>query len=141
MINVFVIDDHPIMVEGLSEAFKDKKDGINIAGFAYSAKQALKKLRNTPADAIILDLAMPGVSGVELCTAIKSLFPEKKIVVLTGESDILMLKNVWINGADAILSKYCGKYEIKNTIEQVLENRRIIDKDIRHYFEEAMQNN
>ena len=141
MIDVFVIDDHPIMVEGLTEAFKDKKDGINIVGYSYSSKQAIKKLRNSTARAIILDLAMPGVSGVELCTAIRSLFPEKKIVVLTGSSDFMMLKNVWINGADAILSKYCGKFEIKDTIEKVFENQRIIDKDIKGYFEEAMKKN
>ena len=141
MIDVFVIDDHPIMVEGISEAFKDKTDGINIVGYAYTGKQAMKELRTSSAQAVILDLAMPGISGVELCTSIKSLFPDKKVVILTGESDIVMLKNVWINGADAILSKYCGKYEIKNTIEKVLENKRIIDKDIKHYFEEAINNN
>jgi len=141
MIDVFVIDDHPIMVQGISEAFEDKKDGINIVGYAYSGHQAMKKLRNSTAHAIILDLAMPGISGVELCTAIKSLFPEKKIIVLTGENDIMMLKNVWINGADAILSKYCGKYEIKNTIEKVINNKRIIDKDIKRFFEEAVKQN
>ncbi len=141
MINVFVIDDHPIMVQGISEAFEDKKDGINIVGYAYSSKQAMKELRDSSADAILLDLAMPGISGVELCTAIKSLFPEKKIIVLTGENDIMMLKNVWINGADAILSKYCGKFEIKDTIEKVLDNKRIIDKDIKKYFEEAVTQN
>lgn len=141
MIDVFIIDDHPIMVKGLTEAFKDKKDGINIVGYSYSAKQAIKKLRNSTASTVILDLALPGVSGVELCTAIKTLFPEKKIVVLTGSNDFLMLKNVWINGADAILSKYCGKFEIKDTIEKVFENQRIIDNDIKRYLEESMKKN
>lgn len=140
MIDVFVIDDHPIMVDGLVEAFKDKKDNINIVDHAFTGKKALEQMRNTKAQVVILDLAMPGMNGVEVCTIIKQLYPEKKVIVLTGESNVSLLKDVWISGADAILSKYCGKFEIVDTINKVLENKRIIDKDIKHFFEQAMKN-
>jgi DNA-binding NarL/FixJ family response regulator len=130
MTNIFVIDDHPLLINGIVAAFKDKQDKIKIVGTAVSAAEALEKLKRSSAKVILLDLLMPGMSGAELCTVIKRDYPGIKIIAYTGETDKALLYSAWVNGADAILSKYCGKQEITETIASVLDGNKIIGKAI-----------
>ncbi len=135
MINVFVIDDHPVFINGIQAIFIDGKDKIKVTGMANSADEALPKLRRSYAKIVLLDLVMPGLSGVELCAVIKTQFPDKKVIVLTGELNPTILYNTWINKADAILMKYCGKDEMVQTIHAVLDGRRVIGNDVPEFYE------
>ncbi len=130
MINIFVIDDHPVIIDGLKSVFSDGKDKIKISGSATSAKKALSKLKRSSAKIVLLDLVMPETSGVEFCLVIKSMFPEKKIIAFTGEMNPSILYNTWNNGADAILMKYCHKDELVTTIHRVLAGCRIIGSKV-----------
>ncbi len=130
MIDVIVVDDHPIMVAGIVEVFKGGEDGINISGVAYSAKEALKLLKKGTADVMIVDLGMPGLNGAELCLALKNMFPGMKIIIFDGENDVLMLKSAWLNGADAIISKYSNKEDLIKAIRKVVNEERYVDKNV-----------
>jgi DNA-binding NarL/FixJ family response regulator len=125
MINVFIIDDHPILIDGIKTIFANKKDNIKISGSATSAVEAKRKLKKSLAKIVLLDLVMPETNGVELCAWIKSNFPEKKVIAFTAETNKALLLNVLKNGADAILIKSCGKQEIIDTIQNVLNGQRI----------------
>lgn len=134
MTDIFIIDDHPLLIDGVISAFKYKKDQVNVVGKAYSASEALEKLKTSTAKVILLDLLMPELSGVEFCLIIKREFPDKKIIALTGETDPALLYNAWINGVDAILMKHCGKKEIKDTIRKVLDDNKIIGNNVPPFF-------
>ena len=126
MINVFVIDDHPMFIDGLKSVFSSSKDGIEISGSANSADEALPLLKRSRAKIVLLDLKMPGTPGDEFCLVLKKKFPDKKVIVLTGETDRTLLYNTWNNKADALLIKHCGKLELINTINSVLKGSRIL---------------
>jgi len=126
MINVFVIDDHPMFIDGLKSVFSSSKDGIKISGSANSADEALPLLKRSRAKIVLLDLKMPGTPGDEFCLVLKKKFPDKKVIVLTGETDRTLLYNTWNNKADALLIKHCGKLELINTINSVLKGSRIL---------------
>ncbi|MFK5854493.1 MAG: response regulator transcription factor [Bacteroidota bacterium] len=126
MTNIFVIDDHPVVIDGIKAVFNNGPDKIKVTGSANSAEEALPLLKRFKGKVILLDLLMPGKTGVEFCIEIKTLFPDKKVIILTGELDMVLLQNAWLNRADAILMKYCGKKELVDTIHAVLEGRRII---------------
>lgn len=130
MTSIFVIDDHPVIIDGLKAVFNNGPDKIKISGSANSAEEAIPLLKRFKGKVILLDLVMPGKSGVEFCIEIKTLFPKKKVIILTGELDLILLNNAWINLADAILMKYCGKNELVETIHGVLEGRRIIGSKV-----------
>ncbi len=136
MTKVFVIDDHPVFVDGIKAIFKDSVEDIVISDWAYSVKEALPKLRNSDAEIVLLDLVMPDFSGVEFCLVIKNQFPEKKVVALTGSLNTTILYNTWVNRADAILMKYCGKSELVSTIKGVLSGRRIIGNQVPEFYDE-----
>lgn len=136
MINVFVIDDHPVFIDGIRSIFNSREDRIKISGWAYSAKEALPKLKRSKAHVVLLDLVMPEFSGVEFCLLIKKQFPEKKVIALTGELNTNLLYTTWLNMADAILMKYCGKEELVETIYAVLAGRRVLGKDVPEFYEQ-----
>lgn len=130
MINIFVIDDHPLFIAGISSLFESGIEKIKVTGSANSAKEALPKLRKSQAKIILLDLILPDMRGVEFALILKKEFPEKKIIVLTGEQSPAILFNAWANDVDAILMKYCGRTELVETIHDVLAGRRILGKDV-----------
>lgn len=130
MINIFVIDDHQIVIDGIRSNFADGKDKIKISGTANSAKEALPKLKRSKAKVVLLDLLMPEYSGIEFCSVIKNLFPDKKVIALTGETNPTLLYNVWSNQVDAIILKSCGKEELVETINSVLEGNRSVGSGV-----------
>lgn len=130
MINIFVIDDHQMIIDGIHTYFDDGIDRIKISGSANSAKEALPKLKRTSAKVILLDLIMPDYSGIEFCTVIKNLFPDRKVIALTGETNPTLLYNAWSNKFDAIILKTCGKQELIETIHNVLEGNRNVGKGV-----------
>lgn len=138
MTNIFVIDDHPVVIDGLKSLFLEDKH-YNISGSATTAKEALQKLKRTSATVIFLDLIMPEITGAELSIIIKSNFPDKKIIVLTGELDPSVLYNAWMTNVDAILMKYSDKKEIVDTIYSVMQGRRVIGKGVPEFYKEISQ--
>ncbi len=140
MINVFVIDDHPLFIDGLKSVFSNNKDGIKISGSANSADEALPLLKRSMAKIVLLDLKMPGTSGDEFCLVLKSKFPDKKVIALTGETDTTLLYNTWNNMADAILIKHCGKQELVNVITSVLSGKRILGTNVPEFHNQRSIN-
>ncbi len=134
MTNIFVIDDHPVFIDGIKSVFNDGGDEIKVTGWANSAKEALPKLKRSQAKVILLDLIMPEITGVEFCLDIKNHFPDKKVIALTGELNPTVLLNVWNNKADAILMKYCRKKELVDTIRGVLSGQRIIGTKVPEFL-------
>ncbi len=134
MINIFILDDHPIYIKGIKAALQPDKKIVKVIGSATSAPEAMQKLTESPVDVILLDLIMPEIDGIECAHMIKKQYPGMKIVILTGENDTQLLYNAWIAGVDAILTKYCGKGEIIATIKSVIEGNRIIGKKLPDFF-------
>jgi len=130
MINIFIIDDHPVVIDGLRKIFADGKDKIKVSGSANSAKEALPKLKRSHAKVVLLDLIMPEISGIEFCAVIKTKFPDKKVIVLTGDLNPTLLQNAWNNHADSILIKTCGKQELVKTINAVLNGQSIVGEGV-----------
>jgi len=125
MVNVFIVDDHPMLIDGVKSVFAKNKDEIKIVGTATSAVNAMKKLKQSNANVVLLDLVMPGMSGVELCAWISNNLVELKIIAFTAETNKALLLNALKNGANAILLKHCGKQEIVDTIYSVLKGNKI----------------
>lgn len=134
-IELFIIDDHPGYIQGISSFFNKKSDNVFIGGSAKSIDEAREKLNDSFAEIILLDLVLPGENGAEYCLELKRDHRDKKVIVLTGELDESLLNSVWLNGADAILSKTSGKKQMLKTVHSVLNNNRVIGPNIPPFFE------
>ena len=74
MIRVFIVDDHPIVIEGIHSLLQNEK-GIEWAGHAMNAASCLGFFVNNCADIVLMDISMPGMDGVELCAVMKEKYP------------------------------------------------------------------
>ncbi len=141
MINIFIIDDHPVFIDGIKSIFYSGDDKIKVSGSANSAKEAFPKLKRSRARVVLLDLIMPEISGIEFSLVIKNNFPKKKVIALTGELDPTTLYNAWMNKVDAILMKYCGKDELVDAIHSVLSGNRVIGNNVPEFYNQIRNEN
>lgn len=82
MIRVFIVDDHEIIRQGLKMILKEASDLV-VVGEAQDGIEALRKIKNTDCDVMLLDMNMPGRSGIDLLADIKALKPKMHILVLS----------------------------------------------------------
>lgn len=82
MTKVVICDDHKIVREGLKQII-NVFDDFNVVGEAESGEALFQKLRNTEADVVILDVSLPGRSGLEVLKQLKALYPSLNVLVLS----------------------------------------------------------
>lgn len=87
MYKVVIIDDEPIIVEGLSKGIDWEQAGCRVVGRAYSGEEGLKLIREEEPDIVFSDIRMPYMDGLTMIAAVKSEFPDTQIAILTGYRD------------------------------------------------------
>src|SRR5687767_5624858 len=83
---ILLVDDDPALLEALSEALTLRMDGLGVET-ADSAKSALQRIGDTDHDAIVVDIKMPGMDGLELLAEIKKRQPQTPVLLITGHGD------------------------------------------------------
>jgi len=117
---IFIADDHVLVREGL-KLIISKKPGFEIAGEAGDGLQLLTLLKRSPApDAVILDISMPKLRGIEAIHEIKYIHPETRVLVLTMHKDEDFLCQAFIAGADGYLLKEDVTEELFDALGEVL---------------------
>ncbi|NLO89986.1 MAG: response regulator transcription factor [Clostridia bacterium] len=86
VIRVFVVDDHPLVREGITKIL-GLEESFQIVGEADSGGEALRLIVENRPDIILLDLKLPDMTGIEVCREIKKLYPEGKVIALTIYDD------------------------------------------------------
>ena len=87
MYRVVIVDDEPIIVEGISRLVPWKKYECSVCACAYSGKEGLEVVRREKPDMIFSDISMPGLDGLKMIAGLKSEFPDMQISILTGFRD------------------------------------------------------
>lgn len=87
MIKVVIIDDEPIIVEGLTKGIEWSKWGCQVVGTAYDGEEGLSVIKSEKPDIIFTDISMPKMDGLLMIAALKSEFPNMQISILTGFRD------------------------------------------------------
>lgn len=104
MIRLLMADDHGIMREGLKQLFNNVDD-IVVAGEAVNGPQVLAALRKESFDLLLLDMSMPGISGIQLIEQIRLLRPTLPILVLSMHDEPQIVKRALNAGAGGYISK------------------------------------
>lgn len=86
MIRVMVVDDHPVVRMGL-KALLELYDNFTVVGEAESGEEAVMLARREKPAVVIMDIRLPGMSGIEACREIRAEFPEIKVIMLTSFAD------------------------------------------------------
>ena len=117
-IRLVIVDDHPIVRVGLT-ALLGLQDDIEIAGTAEGGREAIQLLKESPVDVILVDLRMPGFSGIQTLEGIKTVAPDTRSIVLSSfECDEEIYAAVKA-GAQGYLHKEASAQEIVCAIRSV----------------------
>lgn len=120
MIRVFIVDDHPVVIEGIHSLLQNEK-GIEWAGQAMNAQSCLGFFVNNTADVVLMDISMPGMEGVELCAVIKEKYPGIMVLGLSTFNQGLYIKKMMENGASGYILKNSSREELITAIHTVYE--------------------
>ncbi len=129
MIRVFIVDDHEIIRQGLKMILKEAPD-LTVVGEAADGNEALKKLRTAECDVLVLDMNMPGKSGIELLTEIKALRPKLHILVLTIHPEDRFALKTLKAGASGYLCKDTALEELEVAIRNIYNKGRYISNTL-----------
>src|SRR5580698_6023720 len=85
---VFLVEDHPVYAEGLVEILKTEP-GLTVCGHATSAEEALRVIPRVKPDLALIDITLPGMSGLELIKRLRAQFTEMKLLVISMREEQL----------------------------------------------------
>lgn len=125
MINVLIVDDHPIVREGLSKIVQLEKD-IVVSGLAKDACEAIKLMATKKIDVVLLDISMPGISGLDIIKDLKSLQSTAKIVMLTMYPEERFAIRALKAGATGYLTKETAPDELIKAVRVVYSGHKYI---------------
>ncbi|HMK22806.1 MAG TPA: response regulator transcription factor [Terriglobales bacterium] len=117
-IRVLVVDDHPLIREGIGALIVNQKD-VQLVGVAANGLQAVEAFRAHQPDVTLMDLQMPDMNGVDAILAIRSEFPKARIIALTTYTGDVLAQRALKAGAQAYLLKNDERKNLLNAIRAV----------------------
>lgn len=129
MIRVFIVDDHEIIRQGLKMILKEAADLV-VVGEAQDGIEALRKIKNTDCDVMLLDMNMPGRSGIDLLADIKALKPKMHILVLSIHPEDKFALRTLKAGASGYLCKDTALEELVVAIRKIHSKGRYISNTL-----------
>lgn len=124
-IKIGIVDDHGIVRSGLKQFFEDESD-LEVVGEAAGGRAAIDLVRTTEMDVLLLDISMPGQSGIDAMAMIRAKAPDVAIIILSGYPEEHYAVNLIRQGASAYLNKQEDPSEIVKAIRTVAQGRRYI---------------
>jgi DNA-binding NarL/FixJ family response regulator len=128
-IRILVVDDHPVFREGVAAIIDGEADMV-LAGEARDGAEAIVRFRDLRPDVTLMDLQMPGMSGVEAIKAIRAEHPDARIVVLTTYDGDAQAVRALKAGAIGYLLKSSLRTEMVDAIHNVHRGRRHLDRNV-----------
>ena len=141
-IRVFCVDDHPLLREGIGTVINSQPDMCLVAA-ASNADDAIELFRKHKPDVTLMDLRLPGMSGIDAMIAIRIEFPEARIIILTTFEGDVEIRRALEAGAWGYVLKSMPPKEMVEAIRQVHAGRKRIPAEIaaqlaEHYSDEAL---
>lgn len=122
MYKVIIIDDEPIIVEGLVKVVDFKGHGCMVVGTAEDGEEGISVIREKRPDIIITDISMPGMDGLAMIAALKSEFPDMEICILTGYRDFDYAQEAIRLGVTRFLLKPSNMDQINEALQTMTGN-------------------
>lgn len=119
MYKVAIIDDEPLIVEGLSKTIAWDKWNCQVTGTAGDGKEGMELIREKRPDIVITDICMPKMDGLKMIAGLKSEFPEMQLIILTGYREFEYARQAIELGVARFLLKPSKMNELEETIAAV----------------------
>jgi DNA-binding NarL/FixJ family response regulator len=140
MIKILIVDDHPLVIDGIRTMLKDESY-LHIEAAAKNAKDALDHLANgTTIDVILLDINLPDIDGLRLCEMIRAINKNVKIIGLTYVNEAGIITQLMRKGANGYLLKNMEREELIEAINKVMDGSHYLSKAANEKIIQQLQN-
>jgi len=126
---IFLVEDHPVFRDGLAKLVNAEND-LTVCGEAGDARQGLKSIAKLKPDLAVVDLGLPGKSGLELIKEIRAAKIPVKILVVSMFDEALYAQRVLRAGGDGYIMKQEDPQEIIHAIRDVLDGHIYVTEDV-----------
>ncbi len=140
MIRVAIVDDHAIVRTGLRQ-FLGEQENISVAGEAANGHEALALVRNSAIDVLIMDISMPGQSGIDVLASIRAHAPAVAVLILSAYPEAHYATSLLRQGASGYLNKECEPEEIVAAVRALARGKRYITANVAELLADQMQDN
>ena len=137
MIHILIADDHPIMRDGLKQILSAFSD-IVVAGEASNGDEVLAAIHAKKFDVLVLDMSMPGKSGIELIKQIRIEKPELPILVLSMHKEAQYAVSALKAGAAGYLCKDGASHQLVQAIRQIAGGGLFVSEEAAEHLVQAL---
>jgi len=128
-IRVLIVDDHHIVRMGLMTIINDQS-GMEVVGEAGNATEALREVERLHPDVVLMDIRLPGESGIEVTSQISKRFPQSKVVMLTSFADDSMIFRAISAGAVGYVLKQVEDEDLFKAISVAARGESVLDPTV-----------
>ena len=126
ILRVLLVDDHEVVRVGL-RTLLERHQQFDVVGEAGSARDAIQKTEALKPDVVVMDIRLPGTSGIEACEQIVTKYPKIKVIMLTSYAEDEMLFSAIRAGASGYVLKQIGSDDLVKALEAVGRGEALLD--------------
>ena len=128
-IRILSVDDHPLLREGVGALIASQRD-MQLVAEAANGREAIEQFRSQRPDITLMDLQMPDMGGIDALIAIRSEFPNARIIVLTTYAGDALCQRAMQAGAQAYILKGDVRTDLLDTIRAVRAGKKLIQGEV-----------
>jgi DNA-binding NarL/FixJ family response regulator len=128
---ILIVDDHPLVREGLKSTLKPAVE-YEVVGQAGNAREAARIVKNLKPDLVLLDLALPDKSGIDLCREIRNFSPSTRIMIISMHSKVDYIVRAFQAGATGYMAKESATERLLQGVASVLSGEYFMDGSVSH---------
>ena len=137
MADIVLVDDHPVLRKGLAQTIEEEID-LSVVGQMESAEEALNEIEALSPDLAVVDISLPGMSGLELLKHLESRAPDVQALVVSRHDETLYAERCIRAGARGYVMKQEAGDVIVEAIRKVLNNRIFVSEKINERLLQSM---
>lgn len=128
-ITVIIVDDHPVVMEGL-RSLLEKNESLEIVNCFTSGSETLDWLKHQSADMVLLDISLPDINGADLCLKIKKMYPSTCVLAISNHNERSIIAQMLQNGASGYLLKNSSGEELIRSIMDAIQGHLTLSMEV-----------
>jgi two-component system, NarL family, invasion response regulator UvrY len=137
MIKILIADDHAVVRAGLRQ-FIAAHDDLSVVAEAANGNEVMDTIRNTELDVVVLDISMPGRSGIDILNSLRQARPELPVLILSGFAEEQYAVNLLRAGAAGYLNKEAAATQLVAAIRTVVQGRKYVSASLAQLLAEGL---
>ena len=139
MTKVLIADDHAMFADGIASIL-EAEDDIKVVGQCLDGPSVIDFLKKNPADILLLDVNLPGMSGIEVCKKVVKDYSDTKVLAISMFNEESFVTEILNNGAKGYILKNTGRDELLKAINTILSGTSYFSKDVTETIMKGLMN-